>query len=268
MKKQLKKHLTVYKAFFIAYWKSRLTYKADFLLGMASQAINLAFNIAFLTLIFTQVESLQGWTFNEMLLLAGFGGLILNIHHIFFFALYSLGEDYIIQGRLDRYLLRPLNPLFQVYSSTVSDNNISKLIVNIVLIIYAASQIEMALLTIPNLIYGFFATISGVLVLGSIFLAFSTTAFWTGRSKAIFWLFFQVSDFRKYPYGIFTTAIQLFLVTLIPIAFASFFPVTYFLERDEWRIWQIATLVVGPVFYFMAYKFWKIGVDNYSSTGS
>lgn len=267
-KKRIKKHFRVYRDFFKMYWKSKLVYRTDFILGMTSQAVNLIFSIAFLTLIFTQIESLQGWSFNEMLLLAGFGGLILNIHHIFFFALYSLGEQYIVTGRMDRYLVRPLNPLFQVYANYISDNNISKLIINIALIFYAANQIEMQLLTLSNFFYGVLAILSGVMVLASVFLAFSTTAFWTGRSKAVFWLFFQLSEFRKYPYSIFSAPIQLMLVTIIPIAFASFFPVTFFLEREQWRIWQILTLFAGPIFFIISYKFWKKGLSNYSSTGS
>lgn len=266
--KYLKKHWKVYKVFLVTYLKSRLVYQIDFILGMLSQTINLMFSILFLTLIFTQIESLQGWTFNEMLLLAGFGGLILNLHHLFFFALYKLGEDYIISGRLDRFKVRPLNVLFQVYASYLADNHISKLIVNILLVIYASNQIGLTLLTLENLAYATVAITSGVMVLGSIFLTLSTTAFWTGRSQAVFWLFFQISNFRKYPYSIFSGAIQLMLVTIIPIAFASFFPVTFFLEREQWRNWQIISLVVGPIFYYLSYRFWKYGLSNYSSTGS
>jgi len=266
--KNVKKHLRVYKIFFVAFLKSRLIYKTDFVLGVLSQTIHLVFSLAFLTLIFTQVESIQGWGFNEILLLVGFGGLILNLHHIFLFALYTFGEDKIVTGRFDRFLVRPLNPLFQVYASYVSDNNISKLLVNIALIVYAGQRVDATIFTFENLLYGSLATVSGVLVLAGIFLGFATTAFWTGRSKAVFWLFFNVSDFRKYPFGIYALPIQLMLVTVIPIAFASFFPVTFFLEREQWRIWQYLSLVAGPIFFLVSYKFWSHGVSNYSSTGS
>ncbi len=266
--RSVKKHLSIYLSFFKLYMKSRLIYRTDFVLGALSQTVNLIFSIAFLTLIFTQVESLQGWSFNEMLLLAGIGGLILNIHHIFFFKLYSLGDDYIVSGRFDRILVRPLNPLFQVYASYVSDDNISKVLTNIAVIAYAVSQIGTHLITPINLVYGVLAVLNGVMVLGAIFVTLSTTAFWTGRSKAVFWLFFRISDFRKYPLNIYSGSIQLMLVTIIPIAFASFFPTTFILGREDWRFWQMLTLVIGPVFYFLGYQFWKIGVSNYSSTGS
>ncbi len=263
----LKKHWSVYKKFFRMYIKSRLIYKADFVLGFTSQLINLIFAVAFLSLLFTQVENIQGWTFNEILLLTGFSGLILNLHHVFLFSLYRMGEDYIISGRMDRYFVRPLNMLFQVFARYIADDNISKLLANIVIIVYAWTQIGLTL-TPLILLYALTSIFTGVLVIASIFLVFGTTAFWTGRSQAVFWLFFQISDFRKYPYSIFSQSIQILLITLVPIAFASFFPTTFLLGLEEWRFWQILSLIVGPLMYLAAYQFWKFGLSRYSSTGS
>lgn len=263
----VKKHWSVYKKFFAMYMKSRLIYKADFVLGFTSQLINLIFSVAFLSLLFTQVESIQGWSFNEILLLAGFSGLILNLHHIFFFAPYRLGEDYIISGRMDRYFVRPLNMLFQVFARYIADDNISKVLANIAIVVYAWNQLALNIASV-KIVYGLLAIISGVMVIGSIFVTFGTTAFWTGRSQAIFWLFFRISDFRRYPYSIFSQPVKIILITIVPIAFTSFFPTTFLLGMPEWRNWQIISLLIGPVMYLLAYQFWKIGLSNYSSTGS
>lgn len=250
------------------YMKSRLVYKADFALGFAGQLINIGVSLAFLTLIFTQVETIYGWTFHEMLFLAGVGGFIMNLHHVFFFAIYGLGKQYIVRGRLDRALVRPLNPLFHVYADYVADDNISKLIANAGLVIYAANQLGISLFTPAKIVYGGAAVISGVLVFAAVYLTFASTAFWTGRSREAMWLIFQMSDFRKYPFGIYMAPVQIVLVTFIPIAFASFFPATYFLGMNEWGLGQMVTPFVGPIAFLLAYQVWKIGLSNYSSTGS
>ncbi len=265
--KALKKYLSIYSYYFKQYWKTRLVYKADFTVGFVAQLINLGASLAFLTLLFTQVESLNGWTFNEMLFLAGVGGFIMNFHHIFMFNMFSL-EDYVVEGKMDRFLVRPLSPLFQVYADEVSDNNLSKLIANAALILYSANMIGLNLFTLSNLAYGLAFLASGVLVFGAAYMAFATTSFWTGKSRSAIWLIFRLSEYRRYPYSIYATAIQVVLVTAIPIAFASFFPATYFLERPGWRNWQLASIAAGPVLYILAYAFWKEGLSNYSSTGS
>jgi|AntRauMinimDraft_2_1070382.scaffolds.fasta_scaffold00005_124 ABC-2 type transport system permease protein len=262
-----RKYLSIYWLYFNQYWKTRLVYKTDFAVGFIAQLVNLGASLAFLTLLFTQVESISGWTFNEMLFLAGVGGFIMNFHHVFLFNMFNL-EDYIVEGKMDRFLLRPLSPLFQVYADEVSDNNISKLIANSALIIYSASEIGLNLLTSSNVLYGAGALASGVLVFAAAYMAFATTGFWTGRSRSAIWLIFRLSEYRRYPYNIYSLPIQIVLVTAIPLAFASFFPATFFLERESWRIWQFASIAAGPALYGLSLVFWRHGLNNYSSTGS
>ncbi|MDY6770602.1 MAG: ABC-2 family transporter protein [Candidatus Nanohaloarchaea archaeon] len=265
---EFRRYLRIYTLFFRQFMKTRLVYKTDFLLGFFGQAISLGSSLAFLTLLFTQVQTIHGWTFPEMLFLAGLGGVIMNLHHIFLFNIFNLGKWYIVKGRFDRFLVRPLNPLFHVYADRVSDDNISKFIVNIILVVYAAGQLSVPLFTPVKLVYGFFALVSGVLVFAAIYLVFATTAFWTGKSQSAIWLIFQLSDYRRYPFGIYAVPIQIILTTAIPIAFASFFPATFFLQKGGWGIWQLVALVAGPVLYLLAYRFWLFGLSHYSSTGT
>ncbi|WP_347721618.1 ABC transporter permease [Candidatus Nanohalococcus occultus] len=263
----VRKYIAIYWSYFKQYWKTRLIYKTDFTVGAVAQLVNLGASLAFLTLLFTQVDSINGWSFNEMLFLAGIGGVIMNFHHLFLFNMFSL-EDYIVDGKLDRFLLRPLSPLFQIYADKVSDNNLSKLIANAALVIYSGTQIGVNLLSLPNLVYGAAALISGTLVFAAAYMVFATTGFWTGRSRSAIWLIFRLSEYRRYPFGIYTLPIQVILVTAIPIAFASFFPATFFLEKTSWQTWQYISIAAGPVLYSLALKFWTIGLGNYSSTGS
>jgi ABC-2 type transport system permease protein len=126
----------------------------------------------------------------------------------------------------------------------------------------------MNLLTPSNVIYGAAALISGVMVFGAAYMAFATTGFWTGRSKSAIWLIFRLSEYRRYPYNIYSLPIQIILITAIPLAFASFFPATFFLERDAWQILQYISIIAGPALYGLSLLFWKYGLSNYSSTGS
>jgi len=265
---ELKKHLFIYFKYFKQFWKTRLVYKTDFILNSMSQMLNLATSLAFLTLIFTQVESIRGWSFNEMLFLAGLGGVAMNFHHIFMLNVINLGEDYVVTGDLDRYRVRPLNILFQVYADNVRDESLPKLITNIALILYASNQMNLNLIQPELLIYGLPAFVSAVLAFGSVYLSVSTLGFWMARSRALSWIVFRLSDFRRYPFGIYSRPVQIILVTLVPLAFASFFPATFFLEKPGWETWQLLSLAAGPFFYFLSYRFFRYGLSKYSSTGS
>ncbi|EHK01701.1 hypothetical protein HRED_07364 [Candidatus Haloredivivus sp. G17] len=138
-----------------------------------------------------------------------------------------------------------------------------KLFANLALIFYAGYQIGLT----PNLLtitYAAFSMMSGMLVAASIYLLFSSTAFWTGTSRNAVWLIFRLSNFRKYPIEIFALVIQGLLVTLIPLAFASFFPASYILGKEGFETWKIITPFIGPVFFYVAYRFWNLGLGNYS----
>ncbi|MFB6174649.1 MAG: ABC transporter permease [Candidatus Nanohalobium sp.] len=268
MFEEVKRHWRTYRKFFITFIKTKLVYKTDFLLGSVNQLVSLAASVAFIGLIFTQIESLQGWSIYELLFLTGVGRLILNIHGFFGFGPFSLGEHYIVRGRLDRYKVRPLNVLFQVYGSYIQTFAVSDIIASLALIAYTLPHLEVAVFTPFKVVYLLLAMISGVLTVGSVFLVFATTGFWTGRTKSIFRIFYDLASFRKYPLTIYSATLKAFFTAAFPIAFASFYPATFLLGKEAPAVFQGLTLVVGPFFYLLAYGFWSYGLSRYSSTGS
>jgi len=265
---EVKHHWQVYRSFFIAFVKTKLIYKTDFILGTLNQLVSLTASVAFIGLIFTQIESLNGWSIYELLFLAGVSRLILNVHGFFGFGPFSLGEHYIVRGRLDRFKVRPLNVLFQVYGSYVQTHAFSDIVASIFLIAYTLPYLGVTVITPLNMVYFLFAVVSGVLTIGAVFLAFASTGFWTGRTESLFQIFFDLASFRKYPLTIYSAPLKAFFTVLFPVAFASFYPVTFLLGKESSAFLEFTTLFVGPVFYLGAYGFWRYGLSKYSSTGS
>ncbi len=263
----IKKHWRVYRKFFVTYFKIKLIYKTDFVIGLMNQALSMLSSLAFIGLIFTQVESLNGWSLYQMILLYSYFRFVLNLHTFFFFAPVFLDEEYILNGRLDRFRVRPINVLYQVYASKLNLHNLGDCIASLAILFIAAGKLSINILTPQNLLYGFFSVISSIIVIMAIFLLVSSIAFWTGRSQSIFTLVWRVRGFSRFPLSIYPGAMKAFLMTLMPIAFASFFPVTFLLGMDYLRF-QLLSLIAGPFFFFLAYQFWKIGLSRYSSTGS
>lgn len=268
MLKGLKRHWKAYRTFFIAFVKSKLIYKTDFVLGTLNQLISISASVAFIGLIFTQIESLNGWSIYELLFLTGISRLILNVHGFFFFGPFSLGEHYIVRGRLDRFKVRPLNVLFQVYGSYVQTHAFSDIVASLFIVAYTLPYLSVSVLTPVKLVYLVFAVISGVMTLASVFLVFATTGFWTGRTESLFQVFFDLANFRKYPLTIYSAPLKAFFTVLFPVAFASFYPVSFLLGKEASSVLQLAVVFVGPLFYLIAYLIWRYGLSKYSSTGS
>lgn len=268
MLESAKKHFKLYRQFFLIYLKTQLVYFKDTLLGLVNQFFSLISSLLLIGLIFTQVNSINGWSFYELIFLAGLGRFILNFHTVFMFSTVFLGEHYIRTGRLDRYLVRPLNVLYQLYASRVNFHNLGDSIASLLIVIYAAIQIEGFSITLVKFLYSIVSISSAVMVIASIFLVFGTVGFWTARTGSLFSLFWKIRKFRKYPFGIYSEAMKIFFITVMPIAFASFFQASFLLGKFQWFNLQMISIIAGPIFYLIAYKFWLFGLSKYSSTGS
>lgn len=268
MLESVKKHFLLYRKFFLIYLKTQLIYFKDTVLGLFNQFFSLLSSLLLIGLIFTQVNSINGWAFYELIFLAGLGRFILNFHTIFMFSTVFLGEHYIRTGRLDRYLVRPLNVLYQLYASRVNFHNLGDSVASLLIVIYAAIKIEGFSLTLVKVIYAVLSVGSAVMVVAAIFLVFGTVGFWTARTGSLFSLFWKIRKFRKYPFGIYSEALKVFFITVMPIAFASFFQASFLLGKFQYIRLQTVSIFIGPVFYLIAYRFWLFGLSKYSSTGS
>ena len=263
----IRKHWKVYRSFFVTYFKIKLIYKTDFILGLMNQFLSLATSLAFIGLLFTQIESLNGWSFYQMVFLYAYFRLVFEVHTFFFFGVVFLDEEYILSGRLDRFKVRPLNVLYQVYASKLNMHNLGDAVAALAILFIAARELPVNLLSLQNLLYGFTSIFSSVIAIMAIFLVVSSMAFWTGRSRSIFDVVWRIRDFARYPINIYPGAMKTFLMTLMPVAFASFYPTTFLLGMDCLRF-QLLSLIAGPFFFLMAYQFWRVGLSRYSSTGS
>ena len=58
--------------------------------------------------------NLPGWRFEEVVFLYGFSLIPFGLFNILSLNLYEFGNTYIMEGKFDRVLLRPVNSLFQV----------------------------------------------------------------------------------------------------------------------------------------------------------
>lgn len=79
---------------------------------------------------------------------------------------------------------------------------------------------------------------------------------------------YQLSDFAKYPMGIYPKGIKIILTGIIPFAFTGYFPGSYFLGKENVFTGIILTCLVSIIALFVAYRIWLIGISKYESSGS
>lgn len=261
------RHLSILAAYFGQYLKARLAYQGDFFLTVLTSFSATAASFGFLYLLFHRVSSLQGWRFEELLFVYGFSLICLGFFNVLSLNLYEFGERYIMEGRFDQVLLRPLHSLFQVLFEAFRIESFQEVITGAVVVCYSAIKLELR--PAPGELLLFLLMIGcGVAVYLSIFTLLTSLSFWFEDRVGIIPPVYNMIPFGRYPTTIYNVFLQFLLSWIIPFAFASFYPTTFFLGRREFQTHFLLVPVVAAGFGGLALFVWSRGVRGYQSTGS
>ncbi|MFK4011559.1 ABC transporter permease [Bacillus cereus] len=266
MEFNIKRYFILYTKYFSKHLKVMMEYKMDFFIGMVSVLFQQLASIFFLKIVFNHIEVLNGWNFYQILFIYGISFLGRSLHHIFFDNLWTVGWQYIRTGNLDRIMIRPVNPLFQIISERVQQDGIGQFIIGIIIISTSVNHLELSLGVIDVIMLCVLILSSGVIFI-AINLFFITFSFWMVDSLPIVSAVFQFSEFPRYPLNIYPKFIVFFITWIIPYGFTAFYPAAYFFEDSNYKIISLCTPLVALIVAFISYKFWKKGLANFTSVG-
>ncbi|MBC5809916.1 MAG: ABC-2 family transporter protein [Candidatus Eremiobacteraeota bacterium] len=262
-------------AAYAQYWRINLLtmieYRANFFMWFGFTIMYHATAIGALWVTLHQFPSMNGWNFREMAVLYGLWMLGHAFHNTFFF---TVGEvpAMVREGRFDRFLVRPLDPLFQamtVPQQIWPDELILAIVFFAIATVFAGLRVDLAyVLFVPIVMIG------GALIDFGIQLAIATLSFWVVRIDTLRWYVMSLEqDFTRYPISIYTHGVRFVLAFVLPFAFMNYFPATFLLHKtdDAFALAPgvgLLTPVVGLVWFGLAYAFWRAGIDRYQGTGS
>ena len=253
--------------YFSQYAKARLEYRADFFSAVLASFLGTAASFAFLLIVFSRLPAVRGWKFEEMVFLYGFSLLPVGIFNVFSWNLWGFADRYLIEGRFDRVLLRPVSSIFQVLFESFRLESLESVVTGIVAVVWASRRLGLTFGVLDVLLFGTWAIAGGVIYI-AIFLGLTATSFWIEDRIGISPPVFNLMQFGRYPLSIYDTWVRLSLSFVIPFAFASFYPTARFLGRAEFLPHFWAVPLVAAVSLGVALWLWKSGVKRYHSTGS
>lgn len=263
----MKRYFRLYSKFLQQYIKSLMEYRLDFILGLIGFIFVQMTGVIFLNLVFSCIPNLKGWNFYEILFIYGLAQIPRGIDHIFTDYLWIFSWKTIVEGEFDRYLLRPINPLFQVISQSFQPDGFGELIIGIVLVVISSINLDFSwgFVKILSLIM---IIIFATLIYTGIKLAATSIAFWTKFAQSYLFMVYQFSGFAKYPIGIYPKVIKGILTFIIPFAFTGYYPGAYLLGRESMLVGVGMTVIISIIVITIAYFIWLKGIKVYESSGS
>lgn len=261
----MRKYYQLHLIFIKQYLKQIMEYKVDFLVGVLGVFLTQGLNLLFLKVLFQQIPSLQGWQYSEIAFIYGFSLIPKGIDHLFFDNLWAMGQRLIRRGEFDKYLTRPISPLFHILVETFQVDAFGELLVGFLLLLTSVSKIEwtgmklvLFLISIP------FAT----LIYTSLKIATASVAFWTKQSGAVTYIFYMFNDFAKYPMSIYHPILRWLISFLIPFAFTAYYPASYFLNGQNVFFNIGGLIIISLLCLAIALRIWIKGIEAYESAGS
>jgi hypothetical protein len=77
-----RRQIGIIGAYFAQFLKMRMAYRADFLVDLAANLFAIGIQLATLTVLFSKVPSLRGWSFEQVLFIYGFSLLPLGLFNL------------------------------------------------------------------------------------------------------------------------------------------------------------------------------------------
>lgn len=232
-------HNLIYQAIFIIFWKSIV----DFTAG-----------------------SLGDWTFPELAILSAFT-LVATAIMQWFIGLLQLSPK-VLEGEVDKYLCRPISPLFALIAEEIDGLASLQQLVSAGLILAGVCIYYEVPVAAADVLTSFALLGVGCAVVVLIQGCIGLLSFWFGDVGRVQSLFMISGEFERYPINLFPGWLRVFLVWVIPIGLISTYPVLVFLGRAgiAVRFLLIAVLLAG-VWVAIFSRMWTRALARYESFG-
>jgi ABC-2 type transport system permease protein len=252
--------------------RSQLQYKTSVLIDITTYFFVTAIEFLTMLLYFIPFPTMLGWHVGEVALLTAVTSFSFGLAELFGAGL-DIFQDIIVKGDFDRVLLRPVQALILVASSEFRLRRLGRLTQGVVGFIFALFLLGGVHWTLLKLLALLLGIVSGSLIFLSILLLGATMCFWTVQTTELTnILYYGGREMLSYPISIYNPTIQRILLFVIPLAFGTFLPTCYLLDRSLPLGLPTWVAFLSPptalAFSSIAAWAWGQGVRHYESTGS
>lgn len=250
--------------------RSQMQYRTSFAIQSAVMFSVMVSELAPVWILARYFGTLEGWSFAELALLYGMVGTswacVETVLHGF-----ENFSVYLLQGDLDRLLLRPRSVILQVASHNFDARKLSRIAQALLVLVIACFYLGLGPASLGWVALG---VAGGMLAFAGIVMAGAASQFWTlGQASELQnILTYGGTAAMTYPVSIYTTWFRRVLTYGVPLAFVNYFPALAALGRTEAAGWPafvpwLSPFVCALVLVFGLAAFAR-GLRRYESTGS
>jgi ABC-2 type transport system permease protein len=263
--------LSLYCRLIHARIRGQMQYRASFVLAILGSAVATAVEFAAILVVFGRVPSIAGWSLCELALLYALAETSFATAELFGSALDDF-QNRIRQGTFDRVLTRPRGAFFQVLAEELALRRIGRVAQGAIVLVIAV-RCAGIVWTPDKVLVLTVALASGIAIFFCVFVLAAAFCFWTVEGKEATHVFsYGGVTLADYPLEVYTEWLRRFVTFVLPLAFVSYYPALYLLDRPDTLGLPEGLRLLSPVaavlMSCLAWLGWSVGVRHYQSTGS
>lgn len=264
----LQRYWSVYRIMFRNSLIREMSFKANFLLWMAVEALWFIGQIIFIEVIFSYVDRIGDWTKWEVVLLVGAHQVVSQIFQAFFYANLANLPELIRTGRLDFLLAQPIDSQFAVSVKQFGLDNLVNALVGVGFIVTAL--IKLSVLPSLSQIALFCVAVGlGVIIHYSIFLALAACSFWIVRAQGLIYGYYSIFNLGRYPDVIFRGWFKFVFSWIVPVIVVSNVPSRILVRLGDSPWLLLGQLALAALIVSVATRLlWVTALRRYSSASS
>jgi ABC-2 type transport system permease protein len=262
------RYLRLLRSFIAVAFQNVLAYRLNFWISLLHTVLNLGTGILGMWVLFSQVESVQGWTMPSALALLGVYLTLGALRRLFIGpsleALVGMDGE-VWQGTFDFTLLRPVD--VQFLASTRHWRPLALLDLVLGLGVLGAAVVRLGhALTPVDLLAFVVALAAGLAMLYAILLAFSALVFWS-PGFLFTWLFNALFQMARYPTGFYPGWLRLVLTWIVPVGLMTTIPAQALAGELAPGV-LLGSLGLALLFVAGATVLFRTGLRRYASASS
>ncbi|MFJ4845391.1 MULTISPECIES: ABC transporter permease [unclassified Streptomyces] len=251
--------------------RSTMAYRASFVMTALGNFAATALDFVVILLMFSQVDSLGGWSLPEIALLYGTAGTSLGLADLAMGSMERLGSR-IRDGTLDTLLVRPVPVLAQVAADRFALRRIGRVVQGLLVLGWALARLDIAWTPLTIVLLPV-SVLSGAAIFAAVFIAGAAFQFWAGDASEVQNAFtYGGNTVLQYPPSVFAKDLVRGVTFVVPLAFVNWLPALRVLGRQDpldlpgWV--DFAPPLVAAACCALAGALWRTALRSYRSTGS
>jgi ABC-2 type transport system permease protein len=263
--------VTRYLEIYAALWKNSVAremgFKSNFLLWIVVELLWFALQLTFITVIYRHTDHIGDWSKWQVMLLMGTSNLIQQLFTAFFLSNCVQISEHVRTGRMDFFLLLPVNTRFLLSLRQVDLGAFVNSAFAVMVMIYAGRQLGL----VPTLmqIVGFLVLcVAGLIIHYSLMFLLSSVSFWTVRAQGIVWGYYNLFNIARLPDSAFRGFFKVFFTFAIPMLLVANVPAKLLVNKLSSASEMLLLLAMSLLCLAVSEVGWRFSARRYTSASS